>query len=510
MQTQTRSRFRFMEPTTCALLSVLVPTLTYALQQRVEAVDYGLSPTDIDEAIRTFSPGAILITGTEINSVDPPTDYSVQYPRLKRYHDAGYTIFGYVSAHNGSLQPEGNPPMCRTEDCIKHYIEQWYLMYGLGRQDHMPVADGIMLDEADGHDCQLCGQPPGCSNQYCPDEGLVHNPERAPFFQRIYSYAHSLGFTLFINVAIPMREDQGYLVNTNTQVADIYQFYESPCTQFLTMYEYPHWPTWWWNVPSSMKAETISECTDSQWRDAVAKSKLYGTGYFFTFDGTAAAYNRLPPYWASEVSMILDSSTPRSVSELRQYFYSDTVFAYIWSKLEQSGSVVGDSSRGTLNLIPNANVASAIARVTSQSAWNLIGASVSVRMNQVVNNGTVNNKLAILPTQSDFNNTLSWVYEGGNLYAQYYVNGTRHQINGPNGVTYNPSNHAWLRIRESAGTVYWETSANGTSWVIQDGGSVATIALFPLTSIYVVLDAQTWAPMAAPGEAHYSHLNTGP
>ncbi|MFE9286723.1 chitosanase [Streptomyces olivaceus] len=31
-------------------------------------------------------------------------------------------------------------------------------------------------------------------------------------------------------------------------------------------------------------------------------------------------------------------------------------------------------------------------------------------------------------------------------------------------LTYSPTDHAWVRIREAAGTLHWETSANGTTW----------------------------------------------
>jgi hypothetical protein len=34
-------------------------------------------------------------------------------------------------------------------------------------------------------------------------------------------------------------------------------------------------------------------------------------------------------------------------------------------------------------------------------------------------------------------------------------------------VPYNPTEHAWLRIREAGGTLYWETSADGRAWTTQ-------------------------------------------
>ncbi|WP_405794123.1 hypothetical protein [Streptomyces sp. NBC_01506] len=34
-------------------------------------------------------------------------------------------------------------------------------------------------------------------------------------------------------------------------------------------------------------------------------------------------------------------------------------------------------------------------------------------------------------------------------------------------VTYSPVAHRWLRLREAAGTLYWETSADGTNWTVR-------------------------------------------
>jgi hypothetical protein len=46
-------------------------------------------------------------------------------------------------------------------------------------------------------------------------------------------------------------------------------------------------------------------------------------------------------------------------------------------------------------------------------------------------------------------------------------------------VTYDPVAHGWLRLRESAGTFYWETSPDGTSWTTR--ASVPTTTLTTLT-----------------------------
>lgn len=61
---------------------------------------------------------------------------------------------------------------------------------------------------------------------------------------------------------------------------------------------------------------------------------------------------------------------------------------------------------------------------------------------------------------------LSWAYDplSGNLSAQSQVAYTDAT---PTTLTYNATNHAWWRIRESAGTVSWDTSLDGLTWTTQ-------------------------------------------
>lgn len=59
----------------------------------------------------------------------------------------------------------------------------------------------------------------------------------------------------------------------------------------------------------------------------------------------------------------------------------------------------------------------------------------------------------------------------------------------PGGVyeTYNPATDAWGRIRESGGTLYFETSANGTSWTVRR--SITTPSWAGNTNLAVTLEA---------------------
>lgn len=61
------------------------------------------------------------------------------------------------------------------------------------------------------------------------------------------------------------------------------------------------------------------------------------------------------------------------------------------------------------------------------------------------------------------NDKLSMYVSGTTLSARRTVVGTNTGVTG-SGITYNPTTHAWWRIRESGGLVYFEYSADGIAW----------------------------------------------
>jgi hypothetical protein len=54
-------------------------------------------------------------------------------------------------------------------------------------------------------------------------------------------------------------------------------------------------------------------------------------------------------------------------------------------------------------------------------------------------------------------------------------------------LTYDSTDHRWWGLREDAGTLYFETSSDGTNWL--ERASVLTAATFPVDSVNVVLGA---------------------
>lgn len=61
----------------------------------------------------------------------------------------------------------------------------------------------------------------------------------------------------------------------------------------------------------------------------------------------------------------------------------------------------------------------------------------------------------------DSNNSIFMLVTNNALIAYRQLSGSNQYITQ---TTYNPSNHKYLRLREAAGTAYWEHSANGVTW----------------------------------------------
>lgn len=73
-----------------------------------------------------------------------------------------------------------------------------------------------------------------------------------------------------------------------------------------------------------------------------------------------------------------------------------------------------------------------------------------------------------------------------------------------NGGTYNATTHAWWRVRESGGTVYWDTAPDGTTWT--NLGSAAHG--LTLTAVNVFLQSGYYGTETTPPAAVYDNLNT--
>jgi hypothetical protein len=172
------------------------------------------------------------------------------------------------------------------------------------------------------------------------------------------------------------------------------------------------------------------------------------------------------------------------------------------SLVDGTGSIT--ESGGTMNLSPAPNNGNSQQIVQSLNKHDLTKSSSEVKVTSVVSAaGHVNQ---IFTLQVDWNNQLNWWYESGNLYANYLLAGVQHALAT---LRYDPAVHVWWRFRETAGTVYWETSQDGTTWTAQ--GSTPTSGLFSVQSLDTIIHAREFGVgNPNPGTAKFSNVNPPP
>lgn len=140
----------------------------------------------------------------------------------------------------------------------------------------------------------------------------------------------------------------------------------------------------------------------------------------------------------------------------------------------------------------------------SQWAGDLTGSEVVVKMVQRPNagNGSTGALLLLLNQDNDTMQEIMAV-EAGNLVCREVVSGTENDTT----VTWSGTDHAWWRIRESAGTIYWDTSPDGMVWTNRRS---KTSGIGVPLNMGVVLMAGYWDTEPSPGTAMFDNLNLRP
>lgn len=141
---------------------------------------------------------------------------------------------------------------------------------------------------------------------------------------------------------------------------------------------------------------------------------------------------------------------------------------------------------------------------TSVPQQNLTNKSVLVELVQIpaIGTGTTETFFSVGPSGT---HNVRFIIGNGQIQAARVVAGT---VTTQATATYNTTNHRWLRISESGGTITWWTSANGTTWT-----SFTTWALggaFSVTACELVLFAGYWGTETSPGPALFDNLNQPP
>jgi hypothetical protein len=107
---------------------------------------------------------------------------------------------------------------------------------------------------------------------------------------------------------------------------------------------------------------------------------------------------------------------------------------------------------------------------------------------------------AYLTASKDGSNWINMAVWDGVIGVTRKVAGT---LSHPCTLPYVPERHRWLRLREEAGTTYWETSPDGDAWEVL----YSQANPFILTALMPDFGAGIWDPTPSPGTAIFDNFN---
>lgn len=162
--------------------------------------------------------------------------------------------------------------------------------------------------------------------------------------------------------------------------------------------------------------------------------------------------------------LLREVSAPAATATLVDMFDTDLT---LWPGSYGTVSIVGGRARVVCD--------TGYAELRTWPAYTLVGSSLTAQVFPPALGGATGTAAVTMRVISPVAGTEITMYVerlSGSLVCQASPSGN----SDPNqvSVTYDPVQHAWFRLRESAGTLYWETSPDGTTWTNQRTTNAAT------------------------------------
>lgn len=209
------------------------------------------------------------------------------------------------------------------------------------------------------------------------------------------------------------------------------------------------------------------------------------------------------------IAGVVLNPAPTAVSLLTDNFNDNSRDTAKWNvgnpfALNATGITVAETS-GQLRVTPD-TLTDVYSGYLSASSHSLTGSSAYVKLVQPLSGGSTE---SIFSLNSDSSNCVMWYEAAGTLRAtQKVANGNTHRYT----IAYSSSTHAWLRIRESGGTTYWDTAPSTASDPPQESDWVnrASIANpITLTALTVYVGGGCYSPnTVTPGTVIWDGFNT--
>lgn len=186
------------------------------------------------------------------------------------------------------------------------------------------------------------------------------------------------------------------------------------------------------------------------------------------------------------------------VSTLTDAFDQVTLDTTKWTQTTAGSATMAYASTGATVTYPASSTSSTLGQDQSVALYDLGASSAYAQILAVPT--SITSADAEFRLQLDASNWVRWVYEAGTLFAQKFIAASRTNVTS---FTYNSTTHKFWRISETAGTISFDTSSDGSSWTSQ-----ATLAdPFTITALRVMILGSCFQAETSPGTFKWNNFN---
>jgi hypothetical protein len=201
-------------------------------------------------------------------------------------------------------------------------------------------------------------------------------------------------------------------------------------------------------------------------------------------------------------SGVLDAGTPDASCDPTAPLaddFSSVVPDRRWVPFGTSGASVSITNGRVRVDLPRSGLTKAYAGLVTDGPYDLSGKRLSIEVPTMVNtSGHAQALVQLLDTEGAVTYTAGFEQQNGSLHA--FVHGAG--APGDQFVVYDSLAHHYWQVRESAGTLFFETSPDGTTWTTV----LASSAVFDSTRARIELSAGIYQPEVLPGAAEFDNL----
>lgn len=189
------------------------------------------------------------------------------------------------------------------------------------------------------------------------------------------------------------------------------------------------------------------------------------------------------------------------ISYLRDDFENNVVDP-AWATAITGSATRAETGGQAVFTLPSSTAGSHVAQYVSSATYDLTGDQAVFAVGTMVATGVA--ATAYMRLVLDGNNYYQWTQTSGTLKAQKIVAGATTDLFS---VAWSATTHKYLRIRESGGTVFFDSSTSasaGAAWTARGNTTIATA--FAVTDLRVVFGAQC-GNIASPGSLRLDMFN---